>query len=80
MTAEGDNLKTTSTRDGLERHGNVEEIRVAVSNEILTKSQRVILLLQNFQHAENLPTNATVNFGRLRSPADSSATIDGNTR
>ena len=34
----------------------------------------------NFQYAENLPTNATANFGRLRSPANSSATIDGNRR
>ena len=72
-----DDLKTT--RDGLVRHGNVKEIRVAVSNEIRTKSQ-VILPAQNFQHAENLPTNATDNFGRLRSLADSSATVEGKRR
>ena len=32
----------------------------------------------NFQHAVNLPTDATDNFGRLRSLPDSSATSDGN--
>ena len=72
-----DDLKTT--RDGLARHGNVKEMRVAVSNEIWTESQRILLPPQNVQHAENLPTDATDNFGRLRSLADSSATI-GNTR
>ena len=34
----------------------------------------------NFQHAENLPTNATDNFGRLRSPAYSSATSGDKSR
>ena len=73
-----DDLKTT--RDGLARHGNVKEMTVAVSNEIWTESQRIVLPSQNFQHAENLPMDATDNFGRLRWLPDSSATIDGNTR
>ena len=73
-----DDLKTP--RDGLARHGNVKEIRVEVSNEIWTETQRIDLPSPNFQHAENLPTNATDNFGRLRSLPDSSATTDGNTR
>ena len=73
-----DDLKTT--KDGIARHGNVKEMRVAVCNEIWTESQRIVLPLPNFQHAENLPTNATDNIGRLRSLANSSATIDGNTR
>ena len=73
-----DDLKTT--KDGLARHGNVKEMTVAVSNEIWTESQRIVLLSQNFQHAENLPMDATDNFGRLRWLPDSSATIDGNTR
>ena len=60
-----DDLRTT--RDGLTRHGNVKEMRVTVSNEIWTESQRIVLSSANFQHAENLPTNATDNFGRLRS-------------
>ena len=35
--------------------------------------------MSHFQHAENLPTNATDNFGCLWSLPDSSATTDGNT-
>ena len=74
-----DDLKTT--RDGLARNGNVKKMRVAVSNEIWTESQQIVLPSPNFQHAENLPSlNATDNFGRLRSLPDSSATTDGNTR
>ena len=63
-----DDLKTT--RDDNARHGNVKEMRVAVSNEIWTESQRIVLPSQNFQHAENLPTDATDNFGLLRSLPD----------
>ena len=73
-----DDLKTT--RDGLARHVNVKEMRVAVSNAIWTESQLIFLPSPNFQHAENLPTVATDNIGLLRSIANSSATIDGNTR
>ena len=73
-----DDLKTI--RDGLARHVNVKEMRVAVSNEIWTEPQLIFLPSPNFQHAENLPTDAIDNIGRLRSLADSSATIDGNTR
>ena len=73
-----DDLKTT--RHGLARYRNVKEMTVAVSNKIWTETQRIVLPSPNFQHAENLPTNATDNFGRLRSLPDSSATTDGNTR
>ena len=44
-----DDLETI--RDGLARHGNVKEMRVAVSNEIWTESQRIVLPSPNFQHA-----------------------------
>ena len=61
-------LKTT--RDGLSRYDNVNKMRPAVSNEIWTESQRKFLPSQNFQHVENLPTDATENFGRLRPLTD----------
>ena len=50
-----DDLKTT--RDGLARHGNVKEMRVAVSNETWTESQRIVF------PSSNLPTNETDNIG-----------------
>ena len=71
-------LKTT--RDGLARHGNVKEMRVAVSKENLNRITTNCFAVTKFQHAENLPTNATDNFGRLRLLPDSSPTNDDNTR
>ena len=53
-----DDFKTT--RDGLARHGNVKGMRVAVSNEIWTESQRIVLPSPKFQHVENLPTNGRI--------------------
>ena len=47
-------------RDGLARHENVKKMKVAVSNEIWTESQRIVLPSPNFQHAENLPTNTII--------------------
>ena len=69
---ESHGMETPSDDFGRMRQG----MRVAFSNEITTV---FFLPSQIFKHVENLPTDATDNFDRLRALADSSATIDGKT-
>ena len=55
----------------------LRKMRVAFSSEIWTESQRIFIPSQKCWTCGKLPTNATDFCCRLRSLADSSATLDG---